>query len=154
MNCPNTRCQCSKNIHSIATTFLKRHRHCHYQIRGHSNTSPTFLRHTTPSSNPTPFHFIFHFIFRCFIVLFSLSSFALHRFVSITNASRNNSVSQADYGRSPKSPHQSQQPSNGNGVPFKPVPPPKPKNYRPPVQGAGTQMNSSQWENGVCIPSR
>lgn len=28
---------------------------------------------------------------------------------------------------------------------FKPVPPPKPKNYRPPMQGT----NGGQWENGV-----
>lgn len=65
--------------------------------------------------------------------------------------SRNNS--QPDYGRSPKSPMQ-QHPQNGN-VPFKPVPPPKPKNYRPPVQGNasnGNMMNpNGQWENGVCI---
>lgn len=35
------------------------------------------------------------------------------------------------------------------GVPFKPVPPPKPKNYRPPIQGG--QINSGNWENGVSI---
>ena len=49
--------------------------------------------------------------------------------------SRNNSASQADYMRTPKSPQI-------GGVPFKPVPPPKPKNYRPPV-------NSGNWENAV-----
>ncbi|XP_037041312.1 tight junction protein ZO-1 isoform X5 [Bradysia coprophila] len=55
--------------------------------------------------------------------------------------SRNNSVTQADYTRSPKSP------SNGPpNVPFKPVPPPKPKNYRPPMQSG--QMHSGNWENG------
>lgn len=36
-------------------------------------------------------------------------------------------------------------------VPFKPVPPPKPKNYRPPVRGGnGTQMNGNQmWDYSV-----
>lgn len=61
-------------------------------------------------------------------------------------------MSQADYGRSPKSPMQ-HNPQNGS-VPFKPVPPPKPKNYRPPVQGNGPNGNmmnpNAQWENGVC----
>ena len=37
--------------------------------------------------------------------------------------------------------------SNGTAGPFKPVPPPKPKNYRPPMQGAGP----NQWDNGVSI---
>lgn len=37
-----------------------------------------------------------------------------------------------------------------SGAPFKPVPPPKPKNYRPPMQG-GNQMGGNQWENGVSI---
>lgn len=39
--------------------------------------------------------------------------------------------------------------SGGNVVPFKPVPPPKPKNYRPPIQGG--QINSSSWDNGVSM---
>ncbi|KAJ6633312.1 Tight junction protein ZO-1 [Pseudolycoriella hygida] len=50
-------------------------------------------------------------------------------------------ITQADYTRSPKSP--SIGPPN---IPFKPVPPPKPKNYRPPVQSG--QMPSGNWENG------
>lgn len=67
--------------------------------------------------------------------------------------SRNNSTSQADYNKSPKSAHIGP-PTGGNGnmnpaagnVPFKPVPPPKPKNYRPPIQG---HMNASgHWDNG------
>lgn len=74
--------------------------------------------------------------------------------------SRNSSMSQADYGRTPKSPlqqHHQQNSSNGN-VPFKPVPPPKPKNYRPMVQGtSGSNGNHSmspgQWESGVSISS-
>lgn len=43
----------------------------------------------------------------------------------------------------------------GNGAPFKPVPPPKPKNYRPPVGGSGSNgagmHHSGQWDNGVSI---
>lgn len=40
--------------------------------------------------------------------------------------------------------------SNGSG-PFKPVPPPKPKNYRPPVQSGGSSGSggTTPWENGV-----
>lgn len=47
--------------------------------------------------------------------------------------------------------------AGNGGTPFKPVPPPKPKNYRPPIQGGGNssgngngnsgQINSGQWEN-------
>ena len=49
---------------------------------------------------------------------------------------------------------------NGNGTPssngsggsaFKPVPPPKPKNYRPPVQGSSGSSGLGAWENGVSI---
>ena len=42
---------------------------------------------------------------------------------------------------------------NGSNGPFKPVPPPKPKNYRPPLQGGSGNgpMNSGQWENGVSL---
>jgi hypothetical protein len=69
--------------------------------------------------------------------------------------SRNNSASQADYAKTPKSPQMMGPPqSNGNsGAPFKPVPPPKPKNYRPPIQGGNGNgpMNSGQWENGVSF---
>lgn len=65
--------------------------------------------------------------------------------------SRNNSASTADYSKVPKhgvvpipsiNGNGNTPPTNGN-MPFKPVPPPKPKNYRPPVQG--------QWENGVSF---
>lgn len=61
-------------------------------------------------------------------------------------ASRNNSASQADYKGTPKSPQMgpplpttpggTSSSSGGvnGGMPFKPVPPPKPKNYRPPMQ--------------------
>lgn len=65
--------------------------------------------------------------------------------------SRNNSASTADYSKVPKhgvvpipniNGNGNTPPTNGN-MPFKPVPPPKPKNYRPPVQG--------QWENGVSV---
>ncbi|XP_055377734.1 tight junction protein ZO-1-like isoform X2 [Condylostylus longicornis] len=94
--------------------------------------------------------------------------------------SRNNSASQADYaskigkgsamngnGGQQQQQHQQQQQQqqqmssqslNGNGInnimgntPFKPVPPPKPKNYRPPIQQSGSngQMtNSGHWDNG------
>ncbi|XP_054747083.1 tight junction protein ZO-1 isoform X2 [Anastrepha obliqua] len=75
--------------------------------------------------------------------------------------SRNNSVTQADYNKLPKNPHMVVPPPNingnnnssGNGAsnssgsgPFKPVPPPKPKNYRPPVHGGNNA--SGQWESG------
>ncbi|XP_039958845.1 uncharacterized protein LOC120773793 isoform X3 [Bactrocera tryoni] len=70
--------------------------------------------------------------------------------------SRNNSVTQADYNKLPKNPHLivptsniNNNASNGsstNGTgPFKPVPPPKPKNYRPPMQGGNS---TGQWESG------
>ncbi|XP_049304721.1 uncharacterized protein LOC105232047 isoform X2 [Bactrocera dorsalis] len=70
--------------------------------------------------------------------------------------SRNNSVSQADYNKLPKNPHlivptsninnngSNGSSTNGTG-PFKPVPPPKPKNYRPPMQGGNS---TGQWESG------
>lgn len=45
--------------------------------------------------------------------------------------------------KSPKSPQM-----GVGGVPFKPVPPPKPKNYRPPIQGGGQPPNVNNWENG------
>lgn len=72
-------------------------------------------------------------------------------------------MSQADYDRTPKSPLQhhhsssvapSMQNANGN-MPFKPVPPPKPKNYRPMMQGNGSSsngnMSSNQWDSSVRI---
>ncbi|XP_075146706.1 zonula occludens-like protein polychaetoid isoform X3 [Haematobia irritans] len=76
--------------------------------------------------------------------------------------SRNNSASQADYNKIPKNPgmpHMVVPPPNvngnmngstgpnGAGGPFKPVPPPKPKNYRPPLQNAGNGNGPNQWEN-------
>ncbi|XP_058984988.1 tight junction protein ZO-1 isoform X7 [Musca domestica] len=78
--------------------------------------------------------------------------------------SRNNSASQADYNKIPKNPgmpHMVIPPPNVNGNmngssagpqaaasgPFKPVPPPKPKNYRPPLQNAGNGNGPNQWEN-------
>lgn len=60
--------------------------------------------------------------------------------------SRNNSATQADYIKPPKIAQvgaPSAQPPPPSA--FKPVPPPKPKNYRPPMQGT----NGNQWENGV-----
>ncbi|XP_055611442.1 tight junction protein ZO-1 isoform X3 [Uranotaenia lowii] len=81
--------------------------------------------------------------------------------------SRNNSASQADYSKPNKMapPMLGTPPSNGpNGMPFKPVPPPKPKNYRPPIGGGGGggsgtgsnggPMNSGQWDNGESISPR
>ncbi|XP_022221137.2 tight junction protein ZO-1 isoform X3 [Drosophila obscura] len=89
--------------------------------------------------------------------------------------SRNNSVSQADYSKLPKNvpPPQhggvvvppptvsngqtpgaqingSGTPSSNGSGPFKPVPPPKPKNYRPPVQSGGSSGSggTTPWENG------
>lgn len=66
-------------------------------------------------------------------------------------SSRNNSVSQADYGKSGKASNDLMgSPGGSNGVPsFKPVPPPKPKNYRPPIQG-GAPMGG-QWDSGVSF---
>ncbi|XP_073830471.1 zonula occludens-like protein polychaetoid isoform X8 [Musca autumnalis] len=77
--------------------------------------------------------------------------------------SRNNSASQADYNKIPKNPgmpHMVIPPPNVNGNmngsagpqaaaggPFKPVPPPKPKNYRPPLQNSGNGNGPNQWEN-------
>lgn len=83
--------------------------------------------------------------------------------------SRNNSVSAADYSKLPKNPHGVVQPTNANNGgqlngsatpssngsgPFKPVPPPKPKNYRPPVQSGGSSGSggTTPWENGVSSP--
>uniref|UniRef100_A0AAG5CYY3 Tight junction protein ZO-1 n=1 Tax=Anopheles atroparvus TaxID=41427 RepID=A0AAG5CYY3_ANOAO len=85
--------------------------------------------------------------------------------------SRNNSASQADYSKPNKGPSMIGSPGPppgamtaaglGNGVaPFKPVPPPKPKNYRPPIGGGGAGSNgsgmhhSNQWENGEPISPR
>uniref|UniRef100_A0A336KSV6 Netrin receptor UNC5 n=2 Tax=Culicoides sonorensis TaxID=179676 RepID=A0A336KSV6_CULSO len=61
--------------------------------------------------------------------------------------SRNNSTSQADYKSSPKAGQMG--PPSSNGAPFKPVPPPKPKNYRPPVQGEPISPRSP---NGFYYP--
>ncbi|XP_059608308.1 uncharacterized protein LOC132256129 isoform X2 [Phlebotomus argentipes] len=63
--------------------------------------------------------------------------------------SRNNSATQADYSKTTKGAMAGQPPP---GVPFKPVPPPKPKNYRPPIQGA--QSGANQWENGDAVMPR
>uniref|UniRef100_A0A182P0C8 Tight junction protein ZO-1 n=1 Tax=Anopheles epiroticus TaxID=199890 RepID=A0A182P0C8_9DIPT len=79
--------------------------------------------------------------------------------------SRNNSASQADYSKPNKGPSMigSPGPQSGamganNGAPFKPVPPPKPKNYRPPIGGAGSNgsgmHHSAQWDNGEPISPR
>lgn len=86
--------------------------------------------------------------------------------LSLTHDSRNNSASQADYNKIPKNaggmPHMVVPPPNVNGNmngsaganvagggPFKPVPPPKPKNYRPPLQNSGNGNGQNQWENQV-----
>uniref|UniRef100_A0A182F7Q1 Tight junction protein ZO-1 n=1 Tax=Anopheles albimanus TaxID=7167 RepID=A0A182F7Q1_ANOAL len=85
--------------------------------------------------------------------------------------SRNNSASQADYSKPNKGPSMIGSPGPavgpgagpggvGNGGPFKPVPPPKPKNYRPPIGGGGVGSNGSamhhsgQWDNGEPISPR
>ncbi|XP_055316284.1 tight junction protein ZO-1 isoform X4 [Sitodiplosis mosellana] len=65
--------------------------------------------------------------------------------------SRNHSISQADYDRTPKSPLQHHHSSAQNGnMPFKPVPPPKPKNYRPMIPSNGNATNGNmppnQWD--------
>lgn len=106
--------------------------------------TPTMSQHMTHLSKMSTFIYLHH---RCSINSFALlfwHSFivSFHRFHLF--ASRNNSVTQADYTRSPKSP--SIGPPN---APFKPVPPPKPKNYRPPTQSG--QMHSGNWENGVSV---
>lgn len=62
--------------------------------------------------------------------------------------SRTNSASQADYTKSPKIAHIGAPPPLPGGA-FKPVPPPKPKNYRPPIQGAGQMNSNAGWDNGV-----
>lgn len=64
-------------------------------------------------------------------------------------------MTQADYDRTPKSPlqHHHSTVQNGN-MPFKPVPPPKPKNYRPMIPSNGNATNGnmpSQWDTTVCI---
>ncbi|XP_055708851.1 uncharacterized protein LOC129805059 isoform X4 [Phlebotomus papatasi] len=64
--------------------------------------------------------------------------------------SRNNSATQADYSKTTKTGPPAAQPPPP-GVPFKPVPPPKPKNYRPPIQGA---QSGNQWENGESVMPR
>lgn len=61
-------------------------------------------------------------------------------------------MSQADYDRTPKSPlqhHHSIMQNNTGNMPFKPVPPPKPKNYRPILPNNGN-MQSNQWDSSVC----
>lgn len=67
-------------------------------------------------------------------------------------------MSQADYDRTPKSPLQHHHSSVQNGnMPFKPVPPPKPKNYRPMIPSNGNTTNgnmSNQWEATVRIPKK
>lgn len=67
-------------------------------------------------------------------------------------------MTQVDYGRTPKSPQTHHQPPSTNGnAPFKPVPPPKPKNYRPTMQGGGTNghgQSPGQWDNGVRRSAR
>lgn len=80
-----------------------------------------------------------------------------HSFHTSNHNSRNHSMTQVDYDRTPKSPMQhlhSASTQNG-GVPFKPVPPPKPKNYRPMVQTNGNGNNGnmppSQWESTVRL---
>lgn len=108
----------------------------------HSSKKVHFFIFICPSlfaSSQTRISFAF-----CSTFIRSFYPFFLFHFASICFASRNNSVTQADYTRSPKSP--SIGPPN---VPFKPVPPPKPKNYRPPMQGG--QMHSGNWENGVSV---
>lgn len=82
---------------------------------------------------------IFFPIFHKFIIWWSICS-------------RNHSTSQADYDRTPKSPLQHHHSQNGN-MPFKPVPPPKPKNYRPMVSSNGNPTNGNmppnQWDTTV-----
>ncbi|XP_058055736.1 tight junction protein ZO-1 [Anopheles bellator] len=80
--------------------------------------------------------------------------------------SRNNSASQADYSKPNKGPSMIGSPGppppgtvmGSNGAPFKPVPPPKPKNYRPPIGGVGSNgsgmHHSGQWDNGEPISPR
>uniref|UniRef100_A0A182KDF8 Uncharacterized protein n=1 Tax=Anopheles christyi TaxID=43041 RepID=A0A182KDF8_9DIPT len=81
--------------------------------------------------------------------------------------SRNNSASQADYSKPNKGPSMIGSPgpppgamgaNMANGAPFKPVPPPKPKNYRPPIGGSGSNgsgmHHSGQWDNGEPISPR
>ncbi|KFB35161.1 AGAP003546-PB-like protein [Anopheles sinensis] len=85
--------------------------------------------------------------------------------------SRNNSASQADYSKPNKGPSMIGSPGpppgamvggalGNGGAPFKPVPPPKPKNYRPPIGGGGAGSNGSgmhhsgQWDNGEPISPR
>lgn len=64
-------------------------------------------------------------------------------------------MSQADYDRTPKSPLQhnhSAGPNTAGNMPFKPVPPPKPKNYRPISNMTNNgNMPPNQWDAPVCI---
>lgn len=96
--------------------------------------------------------FFFYIDFSHFIVPFSVSILLcpppIYIFSHLMSYSRNNSATQADYAKTPKSPQ------IGGGVPFKPVPPPKPKNYRPPIQGGGgggvqPPLPPNNWENGA-----
>ncbi|KAG5672081.1 hypothetical protein PVAND_002239 [Polypedilum vanderplanki] len=71
--------------------------------------------------------------------------------------SRNNSATQADYIKPPKiaqvvPPIPNSQPPVSSA--FKPVPPPKPKNYRPPMPGTNGNGNGNQWENGESLSPR
>jgi tight junction protein 1 len=70
-----------------------------------------------------------------------------HLFIIILLFSRNNSTSQTDYTKAKITPL-GPPPPTAAGAPFKPIPPPKPKNYRAPMQG-GT--NGNQWENVVSL---
>lgn len=124
------------------------------QPHNHSNTTTTTPTHTHKLYVPTP----------CSITPQKCNH-------NHKNPSRNNSVSAADYSKLPKNPHGVVQPtnasnggqmngsatpsSNGSG-PFKPVPPPKPKNYRPPVQSGGSSGSggTTPWENGVSNLSK
>lgn len=107
--------------------------------------------------------YLLHFIVSNFNYFFLLFGNPLFLFVTQKKIhsqpkihhSRNHSMSQADYDRTPKSPLQHHHSSSQNGnIPFKPVPPPKPKNYRPMVPSNGNASNGNtgnQWEATVCI---
>lgn len=107
-------------------------------------------------------YFNFDFIFVLCYFFFFLNSLLLltHPIQNNTYTnqkhchSRNHSMSQADYDRTPKSPLQHHHSSAQNGnMPFKPVPPPKPKNYRPMVPSNGNANNGNmppnQWDTTV-----
>lgn len=83
----------------------------------------------------------------CLILSPHCMCFCVLTFLCFVHASRNNSTTQADYSKTTKTGPPAAQPPPP-GVPFKPVPPPKPKNYRPPIQGA---QSGNQWENGVSF---